>query len=227
MPLPQGVGLQGPAGGITLSSAAAGLRMHRHACSCRRCPRCPSPPQATHEDFANKLYGAPSVSSSARFSKPKLSRTDFTINHYAGGWAVAGLGGWGRREGAGRGTCPGVLQGLCRLLTTHPAAHSVTPGRRGDVQDGRVPGQEPRLCGGGAPGAAGRLVRRVCARPVPARCRRAGCGRPRRRAVVVQVLQRGVSLQAPAGRPNGRAAHHGAALHPVHQAQLLQPPHGL
>ena len=40
--------------------------------------------QATHEDFANKLYGAPSVSNSKRFSKPKLSRTDFTIDHYAG-----------------------------------------------------------------------------------------------------------------------------------------------
>jgi myosin-5 len=41
-------------------------------------------PKATHEDFANKLYGAPSVSDSKRFSKPKLSRTDFTIDHYAG-----------------------------------------------------------------------------------------------------------------------------------------------
>ncbi len=48
----------------------------------RECPR--SVPQATHEDFANKLYGAPSVSNSKRFSKPKLSRTDFTIDHYAG-----------------------------------------------------------------------------------------------------------------------------------------------
>lgn len=45
--------------------------------------------QATHEDFANKLYGAPSVSDSKRFSKPKLSRTDFTIDHYAGAWQAA------------------------------------------------------------------------------------------------------------------------------------------
>lgn len=44
------------------------------------------PLQATHEDYANKLYGAPSVADSKRFSKPKLSRTDFTIDHYAGGW---------------------------------------------------------------------------------------------------------------------------------------------
>ena len=52
--------------------------------------------QATHEDFANKLYGAPSVKDSKRFSKPKLSRTDFTIDHYAGAWAgsQAGTAGW-------------------------------------------------------------------------------------------------------------------------------------
>ena len=42
--------------------------------------------QATHEDYANKLYATPSVSSSKRFSKPKLSRTDFTVDHYAGVW---------------------------------------------------------------------------------------------------------------------------------------------
>ena len=40
--------------------------------------------QATHEDFANKLYGTPEVAKSARFSKPKLDRTGFTIEHYAG-----------------------------------------------------------------------------------------------------------------------------------------------
>jgi myosin heavy subunit len=43
--------------------------------------------QATFEDFSNKLYSAPSVNDSKRFSKPKLSRSDFTIDHYAGGWA--------------------------------------------------------------------------------------------------------------------------------------------
>lgn len=47
-------------------------------------PACPRAPQATHEDYANKLYAAPSVKDSKRFSKPKLSRTDFTIDHYAG-----------------------------------------------------------------------------------------------------------------------------------------------
>eukprot|EP00887_Chlorella_sp_A99_P001914 scaffold18.g1914.t1 len=41
-------------------------------------------PKATHEELATKLYNAPSVSGSARFSKPKLSRTDFTLEHYAG-----------------------------------------------------------------------------------------------------------------------------------------------
>ena len=55
--------------------------------------------QATHEDYANKLYATPSVSSSKRFSKPKLSRTDFTVDHYAG---VCGGGGWGG-GGMGRG----------------------------------------------------------------------------------------------------------------------------
>ncbi|KAK9809830.1 hypothetical protein WJX72_000004 [[Myrmecia] bisecta] len=41
-------------------------------------------PRATYEDFANKLYGTPEVAKSGRFSKPKLSRTGFTIEHYAG-----------------------------------------------------------------------------------------------------------------------------------------------
>ncbi|GAB4821968.1 hypothetical protein N2152v2_009014 [Parachlorella kessleri] len=42
-------------------------------------------PKATYEDLAQKLYSAPTVKDSSRFSKPKLSRTDFTIEHYAGG----------------------------------------------------------------------------------------------------------------------------------------------
>lgn len=65
--------------------------------------------QATHKDFATKLYGAPSIKDSRRFSKPKLSRTDFTIEHYAGGCAVQrvcsgrvvlgdGRGRWGQRS---------------------------------------------------------------------------------------------------------------------------------
>ena len=41
-------------------------------------------PKASHEDLAQKLYSAPSIAGSKRFSKPKLSRTDFTIGHYAG-----------------------------------------------------------------------------------------------------------------------------------------------
>ena len=40
--------------------------------------------QATHEDFANKLYGTNEIAKSSRFSKPKLDRTGFTIEHYAG-----------------------------------------------------------------------------------------------------------------------------------------------
>lgn len=40
--------------------------------------------QATYEDLATKLYTAPTVMDSMRFSKPKLSRTDFTLDHYAG-----------------------------------------------------------------------------------------------------------------------------------------------
>ncbi|GAB2254307.1 hypothetical protein Droror1_Dr00022116 [Drosera rotundifolia] len=39
-------------------------------------------PRSTHETFAQKLYQT--FSSHKRFSKPKLSRTDFTICHYAG-----------------------------------------------------------------------------------------------------------------------------------------------
>ncbi|XP_010553755.1 PREDICTED: myosin-11 [Tarenaya hassleriana] len=39
-------------------------------------------PKSTHETFANKLYQTFKVHK--RFIKPKLSRTDFTISHYAG-----------------------------------------------------------------------------------------------------------------------------------------------
>lgn len=36
-------------------------------------------------DFANRLYSSPEVTSSTRFSKPKLSQTGFAVEHYAGG----------------------------------------------------------------------------------------------------------------------------------------------
>ncbi|XP_010937148.1 myosin-17 isoform X2 [Elaeis guineensis] len=39
-------------------------------------------PKSTHETFAQKLYQM--FKNNKRFSKPKLSRTDFTISHYAG-----------------------------------------------------------------------------------------------------------------------------------------------
>ncbi|GAB4842593.1 hypothetical protein Ancab_012569 [Ancistrocladus abbreviatus] len=39
-------------------------------------------PKSTHETFAQKLYQT--FKNHKRFSKPKLSRTDFTISHYAG-----------------------------------------------------------------------------------------------------------------------------------------------
>ncbi|KAI5402536.1 hypothetical protein KIW84_050230 [Lathyrus oleraceus] len=39
-------------------------------------------PRSTHKTFAEKLYQT--LKDNKRFSKPKLSRTDFTINHYAG-----------------------------------------------------------------------------------------------------------------------------------------------
>ncbi|XP_042444067.1 myosin-17-like [Zingiber officinale] len=39
-------------------------------------------PKSTHETFAQKLYHT--FKSNQRFAKPKLSRTDFTICHYAG-----------------------------------------------------------------------------------------------------------------------------------------------
>lgn len=39
-------------------------------------------PKSTHETFAQKLYQT--FKSNKRFIKPKLSRTDFTISHYAG-----------------------------------------------------------------------------------------------------------------------------------------------
>jgi hypothetical protein len=39
-------------------------------------------PRSTHETFAQKLYTT--FKNNKRFAKPKLSRTDFTIVHYAG-----------------------------------------------------------------------------------------------------------------------------------------------
>lgn len=39
-------------------------------------------PKSTHETFSNKLYQT--FKTHKRFVKPKLSRTDFTISHYAG-----------------------------------------------------------------------------------------------------------------------------------------------
>lgn len=39
-------------------------------------------PRSTHDTFAQKLYQT--FKDHKRFSKPKLSRTDFTICHYAG-----------------------------------------------------------------------------------------------------------------------------------------------
>ncbi|KAJ1427614.1 P-loop containing nucleoside triphosphate hydrolase [Sesbania bispinosa] len=39
-------------------------------------------PRSTHETFAEKLYQT--FKDNKRFNKPKLSRTDFTVNHYAG-----------------------------------------------------------------------------------------------------------------------------------------------
>ncbi|RRT76613.1 hypothetical protein B296_00028298 [Ensete ventricosum] len=43
---------------------------------------CSMLPRSTHETFAQKLYQA--FKNHKRFSKPKLSRSDFTISHYAG-----------------------------------------------------------------------------------------------------------------------------------------------
>ena len=40
--------------------------------------------QATHKDLAMRLYQSAEVAGSKRFSKPKLSQTGFTIEHYAG-----------------------------------------------------------------------------------------------------------------------------------------------
>jgi len=39
-------------------------------------------PKSTHETFAQKLYQT--FTKNKRFIKPKLSRTNFTISHYAG-----------------------------------------------------------------------------------------------------------------------------------------------
>ena len=59
--------------------------------------------------------------------------------------------------------------------------------------------------------------------PIPKRVRCAG-GRARRQGGPgLQVQLCGQPVQAPAGRADGGAAPHGAALHPLHQTQLIQP----
>lgn len=42
-------------------------------------------PRATHEDFAQKLYSSQYISKSHRFTKPRLAKSDFSLDHYAGG----------------------------------------------------------------------------------------------------------------------------------------------
>ncbi|MBA0569840.1 hypothetical protein Golob_003541 [Gossypium lobatum] len=51
-------------------------------CSCAYFHQCSMFPKSTHETFAQKLYQT--FKNNKRFIKPKLSRTDFTISHYAG-----------------------------------------------------------------------------------------------------------------------------------------------
>jgi myosin V len=51
---------------------------HKHMA----CLSCSMFPKSTHETFAQKMYQTYKVHK--RFSKPKLARTAFTINHYAG-----------------------------------------------------------------------------------------------------------------------------------------------
>ena len=46
------------------------------------CVFCSMFPRSTHETFAQKLYQT--FKNHNRFTKPKLSRSDFTICHYAG-----------------------------------------------------------------------------------------------------------------------------------------------
>lgn len=46
-------------------------------------------PKCTHESFSQKLYEK--FKNHKRFSKPKLSRTAFTIQHYAGEVSILSL----------------------------------------------------------------------------------------------------------------------------------------
>ena len=46
-------------------------------------------PKSTHETFAQKLYQT--FKNNKRFIKPKLSRTSFTVSHYAGEVDIFGL----------------------------------------------------------------------------------------------------------------------------------------
>ena len=58
------------------TSSRCGLLTRADSCLCAT--------QAPNADLANRLYGSAEVAGSARFAKPKLSRTGFELLHYAG-----------------------------------------------------------------------------------------------------------------------------------------------
>jgi len=82
-------------------------------------------PTATHKDLAEKLYGSGVCQGSARFKRPKLSQTAFTVEHYAGEWVggvgVGGLGGSGFCYGWLCRWCGAVVVGLGVSTPESPA----------------------------------------------------------------------------------------------------------
>jgi hypothetical protein len=102
----------------------------RHPHACAPVILAPSPPRfptATHKDLADKLYASPLCQGSARFKRPKLSQTAFTIDHYAG--VYVWRGGFGYRRAAPPPTC--ALHGPPRT-TLAPAPTARPPPKTPD-----------------------------------------------------------------------------------------------
>lgn len=82
-------------------------------------------PKSTHETFAQKMYQT--YKGHKRFSKPKLARTDFTINHYAGD------------------VCE-TIRNVCINLSAKELCSSQCFGQTGNLPSRSLPGQKQGLC---------------------------------------------------------------------------------
>lgn len=108
-------------------------------------------PRSTHETFAQKLYTT--FKNNKRFAKPKLSRTDFTVVHYAGDVSL--------------------LHKMMSIFVYKKFLYVMLPIRRisvpytGDIPGWSILRQEQRLCSGWASGSAECFFMPLCSWFIP------------------------------------------------------------